>query len=200
MESNVRPKKKFYKKWWFWVIVIILIIGFGAGGSNSKDTKTASSNTTTNQSTDAKKQETTNEDVKVAKIGDTVEVGNFTYKVIEVKNKKKIGNEYLNKETDANYLLVRLSAKNISKESRTLDSNMFKIVTADGTEYSADATLGMYLGDTEAKFFLNQVNPGIKVDGTLIFEVPKKSTEEKYTLVLSGGFASAKETKIELFK
>ena len=52
------------------------------------------------------------------------------------------------------------------------DSNMFKIKTADGTEYSADPELDMYVNEGGIGFFLEDINPNLSKTGKVVFELP----------------------------
>ncbi|MGV6946001.1 DUF4352 domain-containing protein [Sphingobacterium kyonggiense] len=128
--------------------------------------------------------ETTEE--KIIGIGQPTEVGNFIYTVEKTNFKKSIGDEFLNQQADGIYLLVTLSIKNISNESRTLDNSLFKLTDDNGTEYesSTDGSTALEFSGGKS-IFLKQCQPNITTKGTLVFEVPQKG---EYNLHLSGGF------------
>lgn len=123
---------------------------------------------------------------KIIGIGQQTEVGNFIYTVERTYFKKSIGDEFLNQQADGIYLLVTLSIKNISNESRTLDNSLFKLTDDNGTEYesSTDGSTALEFSGGKS-IFLKQCQPNITTKGTLVFEVPKKG---EYNLHLSGGF------------
>lgn len=123
---------------------------------------------------------------KKVTIGESTEVGNFVYKVEKTIFKKSIGGEFINQQADGIYLLVTLSIKNISGESRTLDNSLFKLTDVNGIEYepSTDGTTALEMSGGNS-LFLKQCQPNITTKGTLVFEVPEKGT---YDLHLSGGF------------
>lgn len=134
-----------------------------------------------------------------AKIGDSVEVGNFVYKVNGIKFTKRVGNEYVNTTADGVYLLVGLSIKNISNESRTIDNSLFKVVDDAGTQYEFSVQGSTSLEMSGGKsLFLKQCQPNISTTGVLIFEVP--DNKRNYYLQLSGGVWSGKTAKIKLSK
>lgn len=133
---------------------------------------------------------------KEISIGELTEVGNFVYKVERNTFKKTIGDEYFGKTADGIYLLVTLSIKNISGESRTLDNSLFKLTDSNGIEYepSTDGTTAFEMSGGNS-LFLKQCQPKITTKGTLVFEVPEKGT---YDLHLSGGFWEGSTAIVEI--
>jgi hypothetical protein len=194
VEEVKKKKKSIFKKWWFWVIVIIIIGKVASSGGKGSTTNTSSTNDT-KQAT--KTTETKKEEAKQYKVGDVVAAGDFQYKVLNVSDAKQVGNEYANKKTDNNYIIVSVEVKNTGKEAKTFDSSLFKLKTNDGTTFNSDGGAGIY-ANTDNKTFLEQVNPGITVKGNIVFETPKKSTENTYTLEASGGFLSGKTVDVVL--
>ncbi|GAB4490497.1 MAG: hypothetical protein OHK0019_09390 [Saprospiraceae bacterium] len=134
--------------------------------------------------------------VEYKKIGDAIEVGNFVYRVEGVQFKKKLGNEFVSETADGIFLLVQMSIKNISKESRTLDNSMFKLVDEQEAEYesSTRGTTAVEMSGGQT-LFLKQCQPNIQTSGLLVFEVP---SEAVYDLKLSGGFWSGKTAAVKL--
>lgn len=130
------------------------------------------------------------------KIGDFVEVGNFVYKVKNIAFTKHLGNEFIHETADGIYLIVWLSIKNISKESRIVDNALFKLTDNSGTEYEPSlngiTALEMSGGKT---LFLKQCQPNITTSGFIVFEVPEKGI---YNLLLSGGFFDSKKASVRL--
>jgi len=139
-----------------------------------------------------------------ARIGDDVKVGNFTYKVKDVGFIKNIENDFVNQRADGIYLLIELSIKNTSRESRTLDSSMFKVKDQAGViyEYSTEGSTALDIVMSAEKsyksLFLRQCQPNISTKGVLVFEVPDK--KKTYTLEVSGGVWSGKTADILLQK
>ena len=121
------------------------------------------------------------------------------YKVLEIKFKKSIGNSYIKKTADGVYLLINLGILNTSKESRTLDNSMFKLIDDNGLEFesSSDATSTLTLSGTET-IFLKKCQPNIITQGILVFEVP--DSKSIYNLQVSGGFWSGKTATIKLIE
>ncbi len=133
------------------------------------------------------------------RIKDEVSVGNFTYMVSEVLFKKTVGNSYIKKTADGIYLLINLGILNTSKESRTLDNSMFKLIDDNGIEFetSSDVTSTLELSGVKT-IFLKKCQPNIVTQGVLVFEVP--DSKSIYNLKVSGGFWSGKTATIRLIK
>lgn len=133
---------------------------------------------------------------KIIRIGQPTEVGNFIYTVEKTTFRKSIGNEFLNQQADGIYLLVTLSIKNISNESRTLDNSLFKLTDDQGTEYesSTDGSTALEFSGGKS-IFLKQCQPNITTRGTLVFEVPQK---DEYNLHLTGGFWNGNTSVIRI--
>jgi hypothetical protein len=71
--------------------------------------------------------------------------------------------------------------KNIGKQAQYFDGSSQKAFDADGTEYSNDGTAEIYANEDNATF-LNEINPGNKAKGKLIFDVPKSTKITKLEL------------------
>jgi Domain of unknown function (DUF4352) len=176
-----------------WKIGITAFIALALIGNASDKTKKG------NQAISATKTvESTTEAPKVAynKIGDVIPVENYIYRVDGIQFKKTLGNEFIKETADGVFLLVPLSIKNISKESRTLDNSMFKLTDEQGTEYesSTRGTTAVEMSG-EKTLFLKQCQPNIQTAGLLVFEVPAKGI---FNLKLSGGFWSGKTASVKL--
>jgi hypothetical protein len=182
-------KKPFYKKWWVWVLAII-IIGGALGGGGEEPTETASTEPKEEvkaETTDTeKKEEPKKEPKKAFAVGDEVTVGKITYTVNGVEETETISSVLGDKTTEGKFAIVDLAIKNGDKEARFIDGEMFRIKTADGTEYSSDVELDMYVNDGGVGFFLEEINPNLSKSGKIVFELPKEATE--YSLQVSSGF------------
>lgn len=131
------------------------------------------------------------------KVGSLVQVGNFIYRVNDILFKKAIGNEFINKTADGIFLLIQLQIMNISKEPRTLDNSMFKLIDEHEIEFETSSDLTTYLElSGKETLFLKKCQPQIKTSGILGFEVP--DNKRNYYLKVSGGFWSGKTETILL--
>ena len=135
------------------------------------------------------------------KIGDTVTVGDFVYRVQEIAFVKSINSGPLKRTADGIFLAVRMTIKNTGRETRTLDHSMFKLTNSSGVEYEHSATGTWALETLDAdlpSLLLKQCQPGIKTKGSLVFEVPTK--KDLYHLKVSGGAWSGRTGDIALVK
>jgi len=136
------------------------------------------------------------EHVEQAKIGDSVQVGDFVYQVKEIAFAKKIGNEMTGKTADGVFLLIDLNVKNTGNKSATIDNSLFKLTDEAKTQYesSTEGTTALEMNGVNT-LFLKQCQPGIATSGVLVFEVPE---EKVYDLELSGGMWSGKTANVKL--
>lgn len=162
--------KPWYKNWWVWVSALILLVGI----------------------VNREKLPITYESSKAEK------ADNFEYKIVSVQNKKTIGEKYLNKSTENNYVVVKVELVNKSKEAKMIDYSMFKLKDSADTEYVADPILAVYV-DSKSHFSLKKINPNIKINGYVVFEVPKSSKGEKYTLTIADDLGSLENVTFNLY-
>ena len=91
----------------------------------------------------------------------------------------QVGSPYLNKTAQGEFCLVSVHVQNIGDEGQTLHQGDQYLYDSDGRRYeTSDANL--YVEDN--KTFLEEINPGNAVDGTLVFDVPKGLTPSKIEL------------------
>jgi len=160
------------------------------------DTKPTGSDT--NATTDTtKKADDADADqpkAKSAKIGTPVRDGKFEFTVTKIeRGKTKVGNEYLSKKSQGEFVLVHVTVKNIGDEPQSFFGDDQKLISADGKEYSADTEAAIYLEDSQSLY--EEINPGNQVKGIVIFDVPKGA--KFATLVLhDSAFSGGVEVKL----
>lgn len=202
-----KPKKPIYKKWWFWFLLVMI---FAAIGRNSDDKTTqndSASSQPVQQQSAAPAQAPAQQPEKKAepapaptayKVGQPVPVDKFTYTVNSVSNKKKIGNEYMNKQTEGTFLVLNVSIKNGDKEARMMDTSLFKIKDANGTEYDPFAEGDIYVNNDP--LFLSNVNPGLTKKANVVFELPPDAKGLKLEVSSGMGFSAGQTESINLGK
>lgn len=129
-------------------------------------------------------------------IGKPIQIGYFIYKIQNIQFRKTVGNEYFGETADGIYMLVNLSIKNISNETRTLDGSFFAVTNKNGVKYefSTDASTALEFSGGKT-LFLKKCQPNITTKGTLIFEVPQK---DEYYLHLIGSFWGEQSVRVLL--
>ncbi|WP_369373022.1 DUF4352 domain-containing protein [Promicromonospora sp. Populi] len=112
------------------------------------------------------------EEPKVAGLGDPVRDGKFEFTVTKIEaDVAQIGDEYLGKKAQGQFLLVHLKVENIGDEAQTFFGDNLTAFDADGREFSADTEAAFYLDESNS--FINEINPGNATDGIVVFDVPK---------------------------
>lgn len=119
----------------------------------------------------------------------TVHVGYWSYVVWDTKWKRTIGSGYLHKTADSMFLVANVTVRNDDRTASTLPP--FELVDIKGREYAQRSVIG--LDGSLASFKV--VNPGVQVDGYIVFDVPE---EGDYRLEVSGGFTSGQTALINL--
>lgn len=182
-------------KFILWVVGIFIILGvIGDLMGDDGDSTKGNNSTTASSKVDSEVKNTDQkEEKKVHAIGEKVEVGKLAYTVsnVETTNELKSDNEYIEPATtDGQFVVIDIEAFNNDKETRMVDSSMFKIKDNQGREFepTVETEVMMALGDF-AHFFLQDINPGISKTGKLVFELPSDATS--FSLEVSSGYGFA---------
>ncbi|MGW7052000.1 DUF4352 domain-containing protein [Streptomyces sp. NPDC054887] len=121
-------------------------------------------------------------------IGDPVRDGKFEFTVDKVvPGVDEIGDE-IGDKPQGQFILVCMTVENIGDEAQLFDGSAQKLFDAKDREFSADTGAALYLEESES--FLNEINPGNKVEGIVVFDVPKNVEPVKIELhdsMFSGG-------------
>lgn len=109
------------------------------------------------------------------KLWDEFKIGNFTYKVTKVETKKTLWNSTYSKTASWVYKIIYLDATNWDKEPRMLDNNMLKLKDNNQNTYSYSSewnTAFNIQNKNNQDFFLKQMQPGLKISGSIVFDIP----------------------------
>lgn len=123
-------------------------------------------------------------------IGRPVRDGKFEFVVKSVKcGVDSVGDDFLNQKAQGQFCLVTLTVQNIGDEPQTF--NDFDQLGHDskGREYKPDSEAGIYANE-DTNVWLNEINPGNKITGVLVFDIPdgtKLTTLELHDSAFSGG-------------
>lgn len=189
------PRKSRKLLWVVGGILALLVLG-GIGSALSGGSKQASTSST---SAAAPKASAATESAAPTSsaaapaaapgMNQAVRDGKFEFVVSGVDcSKTKVGDEYLNKTAQGKFCIVALSVKNIGNEAQTFSSFDQKAKDAQGRTLETDSEAGIYL--KESNSWLNKINPGNQVKGSIVFDVPKDGTLTELTLhdsAFSGG-------------
>jgi len=123
-------------------------------------------------------------------IGDAVRDGKFEFVVARVDcAKSSVGSKYLNRKAEGKYCVVSLSVKNIADQPQLFLGSAQKAFDAAGTKFTDDKVAGLYAND-DTQTFLQKIDPGGKVVGKIVFDVPKSTkltAVELHDSFFSGG-------------
>lgn len=183
-------KKPFYKKWWFIAIVAIVIIGGFSGMNGNKSAPSSDTAKATNSNNKQEKKAT--EAKKEFHVGQLVKVGDMEYTVNSKSTSQNVGGDF-GKNASGVYLILNVTVKNTGKKAITVDANFFNLLKGE-TEYSSDSSAGIY-ANTDAKFFLTEVNPGNSITGNVVFDVSQEVIDapELQLQVQTGAWGTEKE-------
>lgn len=180
------------------VVAVVVIASAASGGGDdtpaagapNASTSTPKDEATTDdtKAEDAKADDTKAEDTK-AGIGDPVRDGKFEFTVTSVKDGvKSVGDDLLGQEAQGQFVLVKVTVKNIGDEAQMFDGSSQKAFDSEGREFSSDGGAAIYLKGSES--FLNDINPGNSVKATVVYDIPKDATLAELELhdsMFSGG-------------
>jgi hypothetical protein len=124
------------------------------------------------------------------KLGQPARDGKFEFIVTNVEyGKAQVGDQYLNKAAQGQFVLVRVTVKNVGTEARTFTGATQRAFGEGGVKYENDGTAEIY-ANTDNQTFLNTINPGNEVKGILVFDIPKDKKitgVELHDSMFSGG-------------
>lgn len=168
-------------------IVFIVIVSVSGGDSSSNGSNNSGS-----------KQEQSQKQEKItAKIGEQVQSGDLAFTVNGVKEYQSLGNSFTSKDAQGVFKVVSLKIENVGKETKTIDSSMIKLMDSEGRtfERSIDGQTAKGLAQGQVDLFLQQVQPGLSVNGEIVFDIPENA--EGLVIELRGGlFATPAEVEL----
>lgn len=159
-EYVMKEKKPFYKRWWFIALAIFIVVGIigqlGGSGDN-KSKKTAS----------APEEKVEEKDFK---IGDTIDMENFTIVANSKSKSKEITDEsgYLSTEPNegSSFYIVNITIKNKSNDPKTLSNNSFILKNGEKSYISTTDIL------SDDSITFDTLNPDETKTGNIVFTVP----------------------------
>lgn len=170
------------------VFIVFIVVVSASGGDSSSN---GSSNSGSKQELSQKKEKIT------AKIGEQVQSGDLAFTVNGVKEYQSLGNSFTSKDAQGVFKVVSLKIENVGKETKTIDSSMIKLMDSEGRtfERSIDGQTAKGLAQGQVDLFLQQVQPGLSVNGEIVFDIPE--TAEGLVIELRGGlFATPAEVEL----
>ena len=178
--------------WIIAVIFAIIIFAVSGGDDGSAPTKKGDAETTptVSGSADVNSANANTGDVStpeqpeetVFSVGDTLETKKFEITVTNVETRSKVGSQYLSTEPSEGgiYVCVNLEYKNITKEPiSSFSLPTVRLKDSEGTVFDSDISASSYYAtetDPDRKVW-SDLNPGIKVRDSKVFEISKEDYE-----------------------
>ncbi|GCD19317.1 Mpr protein [Cellulomonas algicola] len=108
-------------------------------------------------------------------IGTPVRDGKFEFTVTAIEpGVPLIGTDSFGQTAQGQFVLVHMTVTNIGAEAQYFDGSSQKAFDAQDRQFSADSGAAIYLPDSNS--FLNEINPGNTVTGTVVFDIPTDAT------------------------
>lgn len=98
----------------------------------------------------------------------------FTVTASDDCSQTTIGSQYLQETAQGKYCIIDVTVTNIGDEAQYFSGSDQKALDEAGREFSADTSAAIYLDN--ANSFLEQLNPGSTVSGSLVYDVPVDAT------------------------
>jgi len=118
----------------------------------------------------------------------------LTYTITKAESLTEVGNSVYNEKTDGKFIKIYLTILNNGKETKNMFSPRFKIQDDKGRTYDQLTDDFMYVENYIG--FGEALQPGLSVNGELLFELPTDSQNLK--LIISGDWLSTKQIAITL--
>ncbi len=113
------------------------------------------------------------EAAKVARIGETVRVGDAEWTVTYATRKSELrqkGFGQFGESKQGDFVVMDFTFTNLANDAVTLDTISLPLHDNQGRQYEADTDTFGYI-PVEKDIFLNQVNPGVTQEGRIIYSV-----------------------------
>ncbi|MGS0684604.1 DUF4352 domain-containing protein [Nakamurella sp. GG22] len=159
-----KVKKPIYKRKFIWFLGIVALILIIVAVNSSK------SSTTTPATTDPSSSDP-GAAASEPGIGTSVRDGKFEFVVKSVeKGTPEIGTAPLSTKAQGQFVIVNVSVANIGDEPQSFSGSNAKAFDSQGREFTADSSAAIYMKDSNSLYV--PINPGNKVDGKIVFDIP----------------------------
>lgn len=110
-----------------------------------------------------------------------------------VKYLNSVGDQIISQQAKGVYWEVEVTLNNAGSNPIEINTDMFKLMTSDGREFSTDTKAEMMLSKA---IIIDSLNPGVDDTGYLIFDVPSNLSMSDVTLNVQNGLFSNVKLKI----
>ena len=127
-------------------------------------------------------------------VSEPLTVGETAWLVTNVEQTSELTNDLGDTET-GNFIVVDFEFTNNSSDAVTLDSTMIKVRDSQDRVNESDPDKTLFIPE-DRDIFLEQVNPGVTEEGTVIFTVADDASD--FIMEVSGGFISGEAGFVDL--
>ncbi|PIY81790.1 hypothetical protein COY00_03920 [Candidatus Pacearchaeota archaeon CG_4_10_14_0_2_um_filter_35_33] len=196
--SESKIKKAWYKRWW--AIVLFIFIGLIVlGGLFGDDSSNSGTQTTTTPSNN-NKVEAPQEKVTTYAIGDSIDAGDFIWKVTGVSTTSEIGQDiagtFFGEKADGLFVILDVEVENTANTAKYLTDSYIKLVDSQGREFSSNSVAAIYLKPEGSALIFEEVNPGITKKGKIVYDVPPNVNT--FTVKITSSLFSSKTYNLEI--
>jgi Domain of unknown function (DUF4352) len=111
-------------------------------------------------------------DGDTVRLGETGRDGAFEFTVSGIEcGVGQIGDPFINLTAVGQYCLAMLTVQNVGSRPATFADALQRAYGPDGSRYAADSGAGI-LANAEQQVFLNEINPGNRVSGAIVYDIP----------------------------
>ena len=164
--TEQKNKKPWYGRWWaicLYVFIGLIILG-AIFGDNNPSTNT-NSNSQSNINAQSQQQIQTPPQPTTYNVGDSIQAGDFTWKIIKVSTASQIGEEIygtlMGKKADGIFVILDVEVTNTGKSAQYLSDSFVKLIDDQGREFSADTGAAIWIKPEGSALMFDQINPGI---------------------------------------
>jgi hypothetical protein len=117
------------------------------------------------------------------------------YRVTGATTADQVGGSDFGAEASGEFVILSLQIENVGQESFDLSSRVFRLIDSQGREYETDNEAGVYLEDS---IEYEQLNPGLTVEGRIVFDVPTEQQGRMLQIEPAGVFSGAEPHLVRL--
>lgn len=98
--------------------------------------------------------------------------GNLEFTVRQIEcGVDRIGDAFVSQTAVGQFCLVEMTIRNVGDRPATFSDSLQRAYGTDGARFGADTGAGI-LANAEQQVFLNEINPGNRVTGVVVYDIP----------------------------
>lgn len=105
-------------------------------------------------------------------LGEAGRDGSLEFRVSDVRcGVTQVGDSFISQSAIGQFCLVQLTVSNVGSRPATFADALQRAYAPDGSRFAADSGAGI-LANPEQQVFLNEINPGNRVAGVVVYDIP----------------------------